>query len=331
MMRLHSLSVNHVRNITSAELEFSPSLNLIVGNNGSGKTSLLESIYLLGVGRSFRTQTLGRVIQHEQSCCRIIAKLIDETKAEGKTTPLGYERYQSGESIFRCAGERVQSIAEVARIFPVQLLNFTHYQLIQQPPVVRRKMLDWGLFHVEPKYLSIWQQYMRVLKQRNALLRKCQRYEEIKHWDFELINLCELITERRAHIFKYWIDGLIPLVKSVLDIDLQLELYSGWAKKYSFEEALVRSFDRDKELGYSQHGAQRADFVLSVDGEPAKYVLSLGQQKILAAILNLLQVKMVKSVTGREACYIVDDLAAELDSNMRDWLFAELNQLGVQL
>ena len=146
----------------------SPRINILHGDNGSGKTSLLEAIHLLGMARSFRSTRLNPVISHEQGSCTVFGQV---ELGEEQSSALGISRDRSGEIRIRINGQSVRSAAELAETLPLQLINPDSFRLLEGAPKLRRQFLDWGVFHVEPRFLQAWQRLQQALRQRNSWLR----------------------------------------------------------------------------------------------------------------------------------------------------------------
>src|SRR6202142_786046 len=168
-MTLRRIQVSDFRCLRSAELDLDPEFTLISGPNASGKTSLLESIYVLGRGRSFRTRRIDNLIR--TGCERFI--IYGQVELPERRTGLGVEGSVQGIRA-KLSGERVSSLAELAAVLPVQIIDPEVHRLIEEGPSRRRRFLDWGVFHVEHEFVHRWQQYQLVLKQRNAGLKARQ-------------------------------------------------------------------------------------------------------------------------------------------------------------
>jgi len=178
-MQLNSLSISNLRNLHSIHLDLHPHFNIICGENGSGKTSLLEAIHLLSTGRSFRAKQAKQIIRFGQKAC-LVAGAVSSMSDTGRATRIGVERLLSGGIKIRVAEQDCTSIAELAKNLPLQLINSESYCLLEASPQYRRQFLDWILFHVEQSFFPVWQRFKRALQQRNAALRagrSCSRQD----------------------------------------------------------------------------------------------------------------------------------------------------------
>src|SRR5688572_1494716 len=189
-MPLAELRIQNLRCVESAQLNFSPELNLIAGANGAGKTSILEAIFLLGRGRSFRTRTSERLIRHGQPALTVFGRTDDEPPQQA-----GIEISADGGTRARINGENAASLLALSGVLPVQAIDPEIHKLVDQGPERRRRWLDWLVFHVEPSFGVHWARYSRALKQRNAALRSGAG--DIAAWDAELIRNGEAMTQSR--------------------------------------------------------------------------------------------------------------------------------------
>ena len=323
-MPLVSLQLERFRCIHEATLGFDSRYNLIVGANASGKTSLLEALYFLGRGRSFRTRRLDRVIQQGQPDFLAVGKVVNPPVA----TMLGL-RGTRGATEIRVAGAPASSAAELALHFPPQVIDPDVHKLLEEGPTRRRRFLDWGVFHVEPFFMDAWQRYHRALRQRTAALRGDAG--GVAAWNVELATAGELLAERRGA----YLELLAPFVQNIgqqlLQHKVELAYQRGWAAGVPYSQALEEGRERDQRFGITHLGPHRADIAVRVDGVAAKERVSRGQQKLLAAGLILAQVALQETYTPGRTALLLDDPAAELDPENLERLVGVVRTLPVQL
>jgi len=308
-MSLSRLQLRDFRCFAGLELDLSPRANLIAGDNASGKTSLLEAVFVLSRGRSFRTSRADNLVRHGAQGFLISA----QSQEEAGTVPLGLAR-QGGVLEARVGGAPVQSLAELTERLPVQLLDSSAHQLIEGGPRYRRQFLDWGVFHVEPGFLPTWRRYQRALKQRNTLLRQRAAEPLLKTFEPELAQAGSLLDEhRRAYLAELEPLALDWAGRLLGKLDLRFRYLRGWGEGKSLPEALEASRPRDREQGATQTGPHRAEIAMEIQGFPATQQVSRGQQKVLAGALLLAQAAYLRQARGRHCILLLDDLAAELD------------------
>ena len=323
-MSLAELRIENLRCIESAVLEFSPELNLIAGENGAGKTSILEAIFLLGRGRSFRTRSTERLIRHQQSKLTVFG-CTDDTP----TKRAGVEVGADGGTRARIDGANAISLLELTGVLPVQAIDPEIHKLVDQGPERRRRWLDWLVFHVEPTFGLHWARYNRALKQRNAALRTGAR--EVSAWDGELVQNGEAITEARQRT----LERLSPYLNSTFErfggLDVAVGFTTGWLSGSSFQEALRVHAERDLARGTTTAGPHRADVTLRRAHRIARETLSRGQQKLTAVAMVVAQLRLLQDEMNLRAVLLLDDPAAELDDKNLHRLFEELSALRCQM
>lgn len=331
-MALTELHVSHLRNLLDQRLQFSPFLNLIDGPNGSGKTSLLEAIYYLSAGRSFRTRKHRHVVSHGQQEMTVFAR-VENARGEQR---LGIRRdLVRGETALRKNGLTVRSIAEFARELPVSVIEPGTFNLVAGGPGQRRQFLDWLVFHVEHEFGPLWQEVQKAISQRNHCLRHgILRDGQIKVWSVELARLSVALTERREYWFARFRERLLQLLDSAgadWAADLSLEFYRGWDNKRDLADLLTTPSDAEIRAGYTLYGPNRCDIRIRLDQHSAAETLSRGQQRTLVILMKLAQMAVVHQHTGGEGICLIDDMNAELDQGNRELLARELLGLGCQL
>ena len=329
-MFLSQLDIFQVRNLESVRASCHPQANIIYGPNGSGKTSFLESIYMLGRGRSFRHRDLRVVVNNAADELVVSARLTRDLT--GSNHQLGIKRTSKGRFEARVDGNSLQSAAQLVSELPLQLIDAHSFMLLEGGPLQRRQFLDWGVFHVEHGYTDVWRRFQKTLKQRNQLLRHGRIDEElVRVWTAELIPLCEQVTDFRRR----YLSGLAePLEKAVSAFDglgqVSLEYYCGWDESRTLQEVYAHDQARDVVTRSTSHGAHRADIKIKVDGQPAADHLSRGQIKLLVYALKLAQASHYREKSGESCLFLLDDLPAELDYQHRGQVIAYLNHLGCQ-
>lgn len=313
-MIIDKIHIEHFRNITSASIPCSPHFNIFYGINGSGKTSLLEAIYTLSHGKSFRTHNIEHIIQQNTPAFRLFCQLSEAEKSH----QIGIERDCHKARKVRLDNETVKTASTIAKLLPVQLITIDSYRYFTDGPKQRREFLDWGVFHVKHLFIEVWKAFQRTLKQRNAALKARAPISEIHAWNEAFIKESLALTSLRES----YIQEFIPIYQKILDQLLpnyptKLIFSAGWQTETSLEKILLDHYRKDLALGYTTTGPQRADLQLYIETSPAHEILSQGQQKLASYALQLAQGHLYQSIQNRAPIYLIDDLPSELDPKNR--------------
>jgi len=325
MPSIRKIQISTFRNLDQEQLEPSTVVTLIAGENGSGKSSILEAIHFLGLGRSFRNTQQTPLIQHGKRACSVFGEL-------DKGLTMGVSRSLDEPPQMRVQGDRAASSSELARHLPLQLLNAEAFRLLEGGPKTRRQYIDWGVFHVEHGFHGHWRDFKRCLQNRNALLKQKAKAAELAPWTQEFVLHARAIDAQR----KAYLEIFIPYLEQMLDQLIVLEglefrYYRGWAEDEDIAEALTTSVERDRMLGHTSPGPQRADLKIRIGKQNASEILSRGQQKLLVSAMKLAQGAFLAQESGRQCVYLIDDLPAELDRENREKVCRLLQGLGSQV
>ncbi|MDF7666554.1 DNA replication/repair protein RecF [Orbaceae bacterium ESL0727] len=326
-MTISHINIHHFRNIEHAELSLSPSFNFIIGDNGSGKTSLLEAIYMMGHGRAFRHTQANRIIQHDQPELVLFSKL---QSIHQQTHSIGLAKSRTNDSKtkdnrIKIDGDEGFRLIDLAKLLPIQLITPEGFDLLIGGPKYRRAFIDWGCFHHYPEFIGLWNNARRLLKQRNSLLKQSTNYQQLLPWDKELAPIATQLNAIRAdytaHIFP-------DIIKTCLDFlpeyQLNCQYYQGWEEEIDYGELLSKQYQRDQFMNYTSQGPHKADIRFRVANVPVEDLLSRGQLKLLMCALRLAQGEYYAQQMKQPCVYLLDDFASELDHNKRDLLAKRL-------
>lgn len=320
-MLVKRLEITNVRNIASAQLLGLAPVTIFYGVNGSGKTSVLEAIHLLSSGRSFRNNKHKSLIRHDTDQLVVFAELYPQEYFTAHN--IGIVRKLNGDCLIKLDGDSARKASSLAEHLPVLVINSETFLLLEGAPQVRRQFLDWGLFHVEQNFHSVWKELQRCLKHRNTLLRHGRIDEElIKVWNDYFIKLSQQMDEYRQSYINQFMPIFSDCLKQLTSLEgkISLQYYRGWNHEHDLSELIENNSDKELEQGYSLYGPQRADLRIKYDGRPAAEVLSRGQQKLVVCALKVAQGFLLSQLKNRRCVYLVDDLPAELDAPHREAL-----------
>jgi len=330
-VRVTRLRLADVRRFVEAELRPGPGLNLITGDNGAGKTSVLEALHLLAYGRSFRGRVRDGLVRTGAEAVEVFAEWREDAGGRSRKAGLRHagQRWEG-----RLDGEAVGQLGDLCAALAVVTFEPGSHILVTGGGEPRRRLVDWGLFHVEPDFLPLWRRYARALKQRNALLKARVRDNQLDVWDHELAEAGEPLTRHR----QAYLDALEPLLQATA-ADLvpglgaaRLQFQSGWAREgLSLADALLVARDRDLANGFTSVGPHRADWRIDYAALPGREALSRGQAKLTALSVLLAQAERHAAARGEWPVVALDDLASELDRRHQRRVLDRLIASGAQV
>ena len=341
-MAILTLTPNSFRNLHADEIIFHSHLNFIIGSNASGKTSLLEAVYYLSTGKSFRSRRIRNIVNRDVSAKEFI--LFGRLSGNhdriqfADTTPLsmhavGIRKTVLSNTDIKLNGELIRSASKLAVISPVVIIDPNSFELLTGPPKIRRKFLDWGVFHVEHKFSSLSNEYNNCLKQRNTLLRTAKIDTlQLKVWDRKLSSLAEDIDMCR----KTYTTKLRSNFKKIISYfkignELDIQYIRGWDKGLAMQDALEKNHNKDIDSKFTQFGPHRADLKVTIKGRLVEDVLSRGQQKLLVLALYLAQIQSLVDKVNKRTVVLIDDISAELDYQNLQLIFDRLAVLETQV
>jgi len=323
---IKTLQIENLRNLGSVSLQANPVLNYIVGKNGAGKTSILESVVVLSRGRSFRTSQSHELIGPAGPTFRVFAETEQDDR---QCNRLGLER--SGKHWKARKNSRdLAQISQLTCSLPLVLMEPDSHLLVSGAPEVRRRFLDWAVFHVEPTFLEVWKRFSKALKQRNAALR-VRQMDVVESIDEILSPLGGRLGRFRAEyteLLSIEIKSIVTELSSKLN-DVTIEYQNGWGDG-PYQEALSKWRNRDLERGATSQGPHRADLLMMKGDNLARTVISRGEQKVLSAALLLAQASVLKSY-GDQPVVLLDDLGSEFDEDHFERVLSKFMETGAQV
>jgi len=327
-MLLKQLQIKDFRNLQDTQLSPNRGVNLIIGENASGKTSILEAIYYLSHVRSFRTQYVTDLILRDSSYLQLVATI--ET-SDNNLIPFGIRRSRNKSEI-RVNKHPLKKVSDIAAQFPVLAIHPDSYKLITGSPAQRRQYIDWGVFHVEHGFFQAWQRFKKALLQRNAALKAKQAIDICQLWNNEITTTAEHIDHLRSQYFIKLVPFFEILTKQFFpDDSVTIEYKRGWPSDKNLLDILAADLHKERMKGYTYYGPHRAEVSIKVNGQSAQTCISRGQQKTLVALMRLAQAMQFSQVTDKSCVLLYDDLAAELDSNHRSMILSVLSSMNIQL
>lgn len=330
-MHVIRLTASGLRRFDTASIEPTPGLNLITGDNGAGKTSLLEALHLMAYGRSFRGRVRDGLVRTGAEAVEVFVEWQEGPEARHRRAGL---RHTGQAWVGRLDGQNVSQLGELCAALAVVSFEPGSHALVTGGGEPRRRFVDWGLFHVEPGFLPLWRRYARALKQRNALLKSGAGGPQLDAWDHELAEAGEPMTRHRRHYLEQLQTRLLAVAGDLVPAlgASSIEFQPGWrSSELSLADALLLARDRDRGVGYTTVGPHRADWRIDYASHPHRESLSRGQAKLSALSALLAQAEDYAQRRGEWPIVALDDLASELDRNHQRRVLQRLLGSGAQV
>ena len=321
-MYLKHLSIANFKNIVSAELNFSPNINCILGNNGEGKTNLLDAVYYLSMTKSYFGGSDALNILHGESYFTIQGNYLRE-----ETEEIAFCGVQRGEGkVFKRNGKLYERLLEHIGILPLVMISPTDSELINEAGEERRKYMNYLLSQISRDYLNASVRYNHILLQRNKLLKtpySSASEEVLQTLDAQLAQQAVIIYESRKNL----IAELEPTVTQLYHrlsggrenagLSYRSDLADG-----TMTELLTKSRERDRVMQHTTKGIHRDDIIMQLDGYSLRRIGSQGQQKTFLLALKLAQYELLKQHSGFFPILLLDDIFDKLDENRMQQLIA---------
>lgn len=327
-MELSKLSILNFRNLVSAQIEPINSFNFFSGENGSGKTSILEAIHFLSHGRSFRNVGIKPLINHGCRSFILNSMIIDNLTLKKN---IGIERFEKSVK-GRINGIDISKVSQITELLPVIVFHPGSFGLLTESPASRRAFLDWGLFFADPCFKLEWRKYQLALRQRNAALRRRLPKKDIQCWDSQLVEHGEYLSKSREsylHIIQQSIPELCEQLGSKLVLEFKYR--KGWQSGGSLKDLLVEQIERDLVAGYTFSGPHRADFSVDFNGNSVAKFASRGQIKLITVLLKLAQADYFVKHSNSTCLLLLDDIASEFDMGSLSLVMDVVAKLGLQV
>lgn len=325
-MHYHSLILQHFRSYTDYSVEFSDGVNIIVGPNGSGKTNLLEALYYLSVGSSFRSHDRN-LLQHGKEWFRLEGMVGEQPRV----ATYGMRNEANPEKQFVLDGVKKARLMHKQRV-PVVLFEPDHLRLLKDSPSARREYLDTLLIKLHPDYSWLKHQLERVLLQRNNILKRrlpmVSAADQLFVWDIKFAELSEQVVRRRQELAEAINGQLSELYSHIAHASHTVAMrYEMAVPMADYNSSLLKllhaNTKHDMERGFTTVGPHRDDFIVELDGVPASASASRGEVRSLLLALKIIELRLLTKEHDTTPLLLLDDVFSELDAARRQAL-AEL-------
>ena len=327
-MIIRKLSLYNFKNHTERNFEFSPQINCFVGNNGVGKTNILDALHYLSVAKSFLGNKDLNNIKTDEDFFAIEAT-IDDLEKENI---IKVQQPKDAKKILKKNDKTYDRISDHIGFLPSVIISPYDSNLISDSGESRRKFLDSMISQTDSEYLFNLIQYQKTVQQRNALLKDFARNRYFDADNLEIYN--EPLAKFGTKIFekrKEFTDSMVPLIQNYYEIisngkEKISVIYESDLEQNSFKDLLVQNLEKDRILTYTSKGIHKDDLVFEMNGISMKRTASQGQQKSFLIALKLSQMNRIKELTGKTPILLLDDIFDKLDDSRVSQLINLVNQ-----
>lgn len=309
---LEKIVISDFRNIQLQELEFSPNVNCVSGNNGEGKTNLLDAIYYLSMTKSAFSTSDKFNFRHGTTEFSLSGTY---RMPNGLSSRFAVRITSGGEKKVKRDDKQYGKVSEHIGVLPIVMVSPSDITMVSESGEERRRFVNSVLSQMDKEYMSMMQQYNRLLLQRNRMLKELNPDRTlIEVMDLRMSALAEPVYQAR----KRFIEELNPIVAEYyrmlsggseqVDIEYDSEL-----SKAGLDVLLSSSYEKDKMLKYTTSGIQRDDFIFRMNGHPIRRYGSQGQQKSFLVSLKFAQYEIMKKKYGFAPILLLDDVFDKLD------------------
>lgn len=337
-MLVKSLNLKNYRNFEEIHINFDDVLNIFIGDNGQGKTNLLESVYLCSIGRTFRLNSESDLIRFGDTKSEISLSMVRD--GVDKKIDMVLEKNKSKQ--VRINGVKLEKTSEMIGFLSNVIFTPDDMKIIKGSPAERRKFVNIDISQIKPKYKYLLKNYNKIVMQRNNLLKNyCTNQSNkdiISIWNEYMVNTgTEIICYRAMYIDtmkKYAQDIYADICghRESLSVAYRNDVYGsdGMSKsdiRESFTEKLKKGIDREIKLGVSLYGPHKDDIIIKINGKEFKYFGSQGQQRSAVLALKLAEIEIIKEETGEYPVLLLDDVLSELDSKRKGYLIEYIKNI----
>ena len=327
-MYITEVSLQNFRNLAQLKIEPSEGINVIYGSNAQGKTNFLESLYFCAMGRSLRGKSDQQLIRFDEEESHI--RMLVQRKQRYDRIDVHLKKDEK--KGIAVNGLPVRKLGDLFGTLYAVIFSPEDLSLVKDGPGERRRFLDMELCQLRKVYYYDLQQYYRILKQRNNLLKEIQKKPQLQEtlfvWDDQMAEYGErIIAARKRFLFRLDEIAAEKLSQLTGGKDHLQTIYKPNCEAGTLAEKLQKNIDRDIYFGSTQSGPHKDDILFSIDGREVKIYGSQGQQRTTALAARLAEIDLIREETGEEPVLLLDDVFSELDENRQKFLLQSIEGL----
>ena len=329
-MPITKISINNFRCFKNLELSLSPGINFFFGSNGSGKTSILESVFIFSSGKSFKSSNLTPLINYDN----------DKFTLKGFDNKKGYIveiEKSKNKTISISLNNNKTNTSKLVKEFPCTPIHNNTFSFADASPDFRRKLVDRSIFIAEDNFSKVWFSFYRSLRQRNFLIKN-NRISDIYNWNTKLTDEAEKLTKYRKDFFEKTLNEFYLLINLLKPEDvfdffnfIKIEFSQGWSPEKSYLDVLNENKDIDIKRRSTTSGPHKSDIKFFINDIDARQILSRGEQKFFSIIWSCAQHEVLKKYYEIDATLLIDDIKSELDERVFKLFGDLLNHINTQV
>ncbi len=333
-MFVEQVYLSNYRNYEICNVKFKDGTNVIYGANARGKTNLLEAIYIMSTGRSHRGAKDNELIRFNQTSTKIASKFY----SRNRESKLELVFFDNKKKRIKINGVVASKISQLIGYFNAVIFCPEDLKLVKGSPGTRRKLLDFGICPLRKKYFNSLSSYLKVLEQRNRLLKDDPESEMLWVWDEKFLEYGADIIWYRNSFIERLTEKIQPITKEIGNEKVELIYDCGFKIdnlndkeniKKCFKEELNKIKEREKKAGISLIGPHRDDFKIYLNDSDAKLYASQGQQRTIALAIKMAEVELIKENIGEPPVLLLDDVLSELDESRRNYVLNKIKDIQV--
>ncbi|OGO83653.1 MAG: hypothetical protein A2Y18_01750 [Clostridiales bacterium GWD2_32_19] len=324
-MYINNLKLENFRNYNLLDIDLDKGLNIFIGNNAQGKTNLLESIYILAIGKSYKEHKDMELINWDKEDLYIKTILTKKYREEHINIYINKNKKKtiSINELYINKLIKLIGIINIVIFTPDDLLFF------KNGPDVRRQYFDAQISQIDRVYFENIQKYYKIVKQRNNILKnKNVSRETLCVWDHQLMQYGKEVIRKRSEYVKELQNIIFEIHKSLTSNKEDIELiYNNNVSEQDFEKELENSLELEKKYGYTMVGPHKDDYSFKVNNKDLKRYGSQGQQRTAILSLKFAEIELIKNITGENPILLLDDVLSELDNQRQKHLIKYIQKV----
>ncbi|OGO84378.1 MAG: hypothetical protein A2Y24_07070 [Clostridiales bacterium GWE2_32_10] len=324
-MYINTLKLNNFRNYENLDIELDKGLNVFIGNNAQGKTNLLESIYIMAIGKTYKSHKDIEIIKWDKN--ELYMQTIVFKKDREERIQIYNDKNKRKKIIINDLP--INKIGKLLGIINIVIFTPDNLLFFKNGPDVRRQYFDAQISQIDRIYFENIQNYYKIVKQRNNLLKNNNvSRETLSVWDEQLVKHGKEVIQKRKEYINDLQEIIFDIHKSLTSNNENIKIiYDNNVNEENFEYELKRKLEEEKKYGYTMVGPHRDDYGFDINDRDIKKYGSQGQQRTVILSLKFTEIEVIKKQTGENPILLLDDVLSELDRERQEHLIKYIQKV----